>query len=302
MSEKINHILIVGAARSGTHLLATMLRARVDCAYAGEVNDVWRLAAGNCRHDMIPASSATTNNCRAIHRYFDQIRREQNKAVILEKTAANSLRMPFVYRVYPNATIIHIIRDGRDVAISARRKYQGDTRKITRNSNQTPQSNVQRLQFLTTVVRHKFSSGLSPTMLLRNMGRYSTSAISAMGLKQEGMWGPRFPGMKELFASHSLLEVAGLQWRFSMENMAGFIETNKPKRLFELKFEDLTSHPEKKLEEILDFLGNDVPRLEVGESSKIIPATSTWRDVLQEDESSSLNELILSTLKRYDYA
>ena len=302
MRKKIKQILIVGAARSGTHLLASMLRTRVDCAYAGEVNDVWRLVAGNCRHDMIPASNATADNCKAIHRYFDQVQREQNKIVLIEKTAANSLRMPFVYRVYPYAAIIHIIRDGRDVAISTRRKYQGDMRKITRNLNQVPQSKVQRLRFLATIAQRKFSSGLSPAMLLRNMGRYSTGVISAMGLSQKEMWGPRFPGMEEFFESHSLLEVAGLQWRFTMENMAAFIETNKPRRLFELKFEDLTSNPEEKLEEIMEFLGNDVPSVEMGENIKIIPATSTWRDVLQEDEATSLNELILSTLKQHDYA
>ena len=281
-----------------------MLRNRIDCAYAGEVNDVWRQVAGKCRHDMIPASYASPENCELIRRYFDRVGSKAGKSFVLEKTAANSLRMPFVYRVFPDAVYIHIIRDGRDVAISAQRKYRGDIRKITRTSGQQSPSAMHRMKFLASTVRKKLSLGLSPAQLLRDMGRYSSGAMSVIGLKRQTMWGPRFPGMKELVESHSLLEVAGLQWRESMEAMASFVETNKSMRLIELKFEDLISDPDKELDKILTFLGDNVPRLKPSAGNDIVPlsVSTSWRGLLQKDEINSLHELMLSTLQRFGYS
>ena len=40
--NEIEPIIIVGAARSGTHLIATSIQKNINCIYLNEINDVWK--------------------------------------------------------------------------------------------------------------------------------------------------------------------------------------------------------------------------------------------------------------------
>jgi hypothetical protein len=304
LASSINHIFIVGAARSGTHLLSTMLRSRVDCAYAGEINHLWQRSVGHCHHDMFSASMANESGEAMMRSYFERLGRQSNKSVVLEKTAANSLRMPYIYRLFPDAAFINIVRDGRDVAISARRKYLGDTRKVTSVNCQAACPSPPRHKLLRTMVRQKLSSGASLSELMRYLNRYTTGALNATGLAKQAMWGPRFPGMKELFNSHSLLEVAGLQWRASMEALSSFTESNPSVSMIEVNFEELISDPADILNKIIDFLGDRVSHCLINNpEGEVVPlkVASSWRNLLQGDELYQLHALILATLQKYGY-
>jgi hypothetical protein len=80
---------------------------------------------------MIPASRATEPVRAHIRRKFNQMRIAQGKPRFCEKTPANEMRLPFVLEVFPDAKLIHVVRDGRQVAVSARRKFCGNVDKIT---------------------------------------------------------------------------------------------------------------------------------------------------------------------------
>lgn len=253
---------------------------------------------------MFSVSMADEPGAAMMRSYLEQLGYQSMKAVVLEKTAANSLRMPYVYRLFPDAAYINIVRDGRDVAISARRKYLGDTRKITSYTCQMASPPAPRHELLATMVRQKFSSGISLSELIRYLNHYTSGALNVTGFKQQAMWGPRIPGMKELFHSHSLLEVAGLQWRESMEALSSFREANPSVSMIEVNFEQLISDPAEILNRIIDFLGDRVSHCLINNpENKVNPlrVNSSWRNLLQEDELHQLHGLILATLQKYGY-
>lgn len=301
MPEPRPTILIIGAARSGTHLLASILESHIDCAYANEVNSIWRIARGTPRHDAIPPDLATDAACKSIRARLDRIRDDKGRTVLMEKTASNCLRLPFVYRVYPDAWYIHIVRDGRDVACSASRKFGGDSRKLTSAVAQTGEPK-RRTAMLMSLLKHKVKSGLSLRQVLADPGRYINGALSVLGLRKQAMWGPRFPGMRDVFRRYPPVQVGGIQWKKSIDAIEGFLQVSRPKRYHELRFEELVESPKTVIQGVLDFLGDAIPHDNADQAvADITPPARTWRDTLSEEEVDELQTLIGSTLSRWGY-
>src|SRR5690348_6184670 len=107
------NVVIVGAPRSGTNILRDVLTSFDDVGSwsCDEINYIWR--HGNLRYpsDEIPSDRATPAVAAYIQREFDGIRQAKRVRVVVEKTCANSLRVPFVARVLPEAKYVFIYRD-----------------------------------------------------------------------------------------------------------------------------------------------------------------------------------------------
>lgn len=121
----IRPIVLIGAARSGTKFLRSLLAAGAETvAVPYDINYVWRY--GNERHpdDALGSELATREIQRYIRATLPRLAvrtRGQSASLLVEKTVGNSLRVDFVRKVLPEARFIHIVRDGRDVVESARR-------------------------------------------------------------------------------------------------------------------------------------------------------------------------------------
>jgi hypothetical protein len=132
---------IVGVPRSGTTLLRQMLRGHPSLAVPPESHFVpaaltarsgaaaldlilgdehftnWQVDAADVRRraaasDMTPAS--------AVRVAFETYAQAQGRPRWGDKTPAYVLHMPLLAQAFPGARFVHIIRDGRDVAVSWR--------------------------------------------------------------------------------------------------------------------------------------------------------------------------------------
>ncbi len=184
-------IMVVGAPRSGTHLLAESILRNIEADYTGEINEVWKRHVATGEIDVVPARLATKEVVAKTRRdilAFSTCRRH-----LAEKTAANAFRLAFVHRVFPEARYLYIQRDGRDVALSTRRKMRGDRRKKSREdacespSSAAPRTSVSR--YLKKVRRH-----LDLRSLVRHRRRVLDLFLKGMGLRKSFWWGPRMPG------------------------------------------------------------------------------------------------------------
>jgi hypothetical protein len=125
MNEPMNIALIIGCARSGTSILGELVASHPEVKYIFEAHDVWESAGlGVCDSHRLTAEHATPRVRKHIREWF---RKRQGPATVLvEKTPRNVLRVPFIRAVFPEAKIIHIVRDGRDVSCSLMPGIGGD--------------------------------------------------------------------------------------------------------------------------------------------------------------------------------
>ena len=124
-------IVIVGAGRSGTTWLEELLLSYDDMGGLSghetwlfhSLQHLWR----NFNGDDAPGLSSWIDRddfIRALRRYCDGIlasaqqRHSPHARFYIEKTPVHVERLPEIAAIYPDAWVIHLVRDGRDVARS----------------------------------------------------------------------------------------------------------------------------------------------------------------------------------------
>jgi hypothetical protein len=111
-------IFIVGAPRSGTHMLFLILRtsSKLDHWRPTEAHEVWEHdyhpAFRDWESNVLDASDLTADAAARIRRQFFLVTGRRRR--LLDKTPRNSLRIPFVDAVFPDARYIFLKREGAD--------------------------------------------------------------------------------------------------------------------------------------------------------------------------------------------
>jgi len=281
-------IVIIGAGRSGTNMLRDILTQLPGFGTwpCDEINYIWRHGNVHIQTDAIPASAATASVKRYIQTAFAKIAKNQQVSHVVEKTCANSLRVPFIDQVLPNAKYLYIVRDGRDVVASADKRWVAelDLKYILRKARYVPLLDLPyyAVRYLWSRVYRVFSKE-----------------------KRLAFWGPRFEGMEAILKSgqYSLPEICALQWQHCVRASDQAFEALSASRVHYVRYEDFVQHPIAELQKICAFL--NVP-LDQGTAEKITSRVSSgsmgkWRQELQGDVLCKVNQIVSATLKKHGY-
>ena len=114
----MNIAFIVGVARSGTSILGELIALHPDVRYLFEGNELWEAIdiPGRSDSHRLTADHASGKVIKTIRAVMKT--NTANSALLVEKNPRNVLRIPFLHKILPEAKMIHIVRDGRDVACS----------------------------------------------------------------------------------------------------------------------------------------------------------------------------------------
>lgn len=116
--------LIIGCARSGTSILGELIAAHEDVNYIFEAHEVWeRGGQGHDESHRLTEEHATRKVTKKIRKWFEK---QDDGRLIVEKCPRNTLRVPYIRAIFPEAKIIHIVRDGRDVTCSLKPGMGGE--------------------------------------------------------------------------------------------------------------------------------------------------------------------------------
>ena len=127
-------IIIGGCPRSGTTLTQVILNAHPNIACGpessllmGRVQKVellknYELSAA----ELAQLYRSAADHANLIELFFTRYAVRQGKRRWAEKTPANVRHLAYIFRCFPNAKFVHVVRDGRDVICSLRRhpKYR----------------------------------------------------------------------------------------------------------------------------------------------------------------------------------
>ncbi len=130
-SERDGLVVIGGAPRSGTTLLRTLLGRHPAIASLPETTVFLRRISPPAEiarrlgwpvADIARWQRSSRSQVEFIERLHAAVLARSGKPIWAEKTPLNVLRFGFVRRAFPRAKLVHILRDGRDVACSLRHR------------------------------------------------------------------------------------------------------------------------------------------------------------------------------------
>ncbi|MBW2742316.1 MAG: sulfotransferase, partial [Deltaproteobacteria bacterium] len=116
-------VFIVGSPRSGTTLMGEILDKHSEISQWYEPYFVWDKYFRNAPHDERTKDNATHKVCQKIYKDFLRYKKKRKCAIVVDKSPRNSLKIPFIQKVFPHAHFIHILRDGREVTLSIHKEW-----------------------------------------------------------------------------------------------------------------------------------------------------------------------------------
>ncbi len=278
-------IFLIGAARSGTTILADIISQHEDLAYWIEPKYIWRYGNASADDDVRDERDATSKVKDYITKRFSDYVYKRGKKRFIEKTPSNVFRVSFIESIFPDGLYIHLIRDGREVTISAERK-----------SNTPPDKSALKRRLLSNEIPY---SEL-PFYLISGI----TQLLKAVLLKKQGkVWGPRYSGIKNDKKKLSQRELSAKQWSQSVEYAHNGLRKIDPDRIMEVRFEQLMAQPTKTIKDILSFV-------ELSTSPKVLEYATTKLDkkkikTISADDLAKLSEvknILAPGLKLYGYS
>lgn len=279
-------LVIIGAGRSGTNILRDTLTrldgfGTWDC---DEINLIWR--HGNTRHphDVFGPQQARPEVATYLRSAFASFQARSGSRVVVEKTCANSLRVPFIDAVFPEARYVYIVRDGRDVALSAAKRWTASIE---------PKYLLKKLKY-------------APLSDLPRYGlRFVRNRLSQMRSKdrRQAIWGPVFPGMAEIAASKPLLEVCAMQWAACVDHSDSAFNDMSAERVFQIRYEDMVRDPASAMNSLADWyepgLSAEFAR---GAFDNIHAGSANGWKKQQDQFTQSIDDILAPVLKRHGYS
>lgn len=230
-----NKIILLGAARSGTKMLRDVIATHPLIAKVPyDVNFVWKYGNENIDHDLIRTNQIKIDSQVFIDSYFNKFQKKSK--YLIEKTVSNTIRIPYVLALYPNAKYIYLTRDGRDVVESVNRQW-GVSPPISYLWN----------KLKSFPLLHALSYGLKygiDLVRIRIINKPTSTYI----------WGVKYPGYDKDIAESNVLEFCAKQWVKCIQSSEQYKGLIPSANLYEIRYEAFVANPILHLKKISAFL------------------------------------------------
>lgn len=249
-SELKPPIIILGNTRSGTTIVQKVLGVHPDVVAWYEPRTLWLVADPRRKHDEFAESDATEPVRRHIREQFLKYQRQHGDRIVVEKTPANILKIPYVRAIFPEATYLFVVRDPFAFISSVELKWQRtlSTKGIRRRLQSTPVTQL-----------HHYAG--------RFVRQYVDKRI--LGRKYQAVWGPRYRGMDEDVRRHDLLTVIARQWAVPSKKAEEDLALFEPGRMLRLRYEDFVQNPVADMERICAHCGLEL-------TGEMVRAANEW--------------------------
>jgi len=267
-STKPDPVIIIAAARTGSKLLRRIVALHCGMVeIPHDINYVWRHDSRRCADDALTVGDAGPETHRFVREYFTRYARRAGGGRVVEKTVGNSLRVAYVRSIFPEARLIHLVRDGRDVVASAYRQWQAPLRW----RDLWPK--VQTFPW--------WSARLYA-------GRYAGHYLGRWLRRERSLrsWGPVYPGIAADVRDLSLHEVCARQWSTCVAASRRDLQVVPRELWLQVRYEDLVRQPIATADRLARFLSLEATRDRdrfIAESVRV-GSVGKWRDELTDAE------------------
>lgn len=249
-SELKPPIIILGNTRSGTTIVQKVLGVHPGVVTWYEPRTLWLVADPGRTHDEFGESDATEPVRHYVRGQFLKYQQQHGDRVVVEKTPANILKIPYVRAIFPEATYLFVVRDPFAFISSVELKWQRtlSTKGIRRRLRSTPVSQL-----------HHYAG--------RFVRQYVDKRI--LGRKYQAVWGPRYRSMDEDVRTQDLLTVIARQWAIPSKKAEEDLALFERGRVVRVRYEDFVQDPVADMERICAHC-----RLEL--TGEMVEAANEW--------------------------
>ena len=282
-------IILIGTHRSGTSwLFKQVFSTHPDLAGWKEPRYVWEWGNNYKQNDVLTAEDARPEVIEHIRNRFAKFVQDQGKKRLFEKTPSNCLRIPFINKIYPEAKIIHIIRDGRANFASLADMMEG---------------NFYRQDFLNSRLVEMIRE--TPLIGIPAYFPLITDTIASKLLKRPNKsWGPRPEGWQEWAKKDSKNILLAKRWAATMYQCIEDVKQTNPKYYYRFRYEDLIAQPQKIMSEIVDFTELEGGQQIVADVVKTVDPSrqERWRSKISSETLAEVKPYLQPALERLGYS
>ncbi len=229
-------IILIGNYRSGTTILQQLIGLHPGIVTWYEPKTLWLYADPGRRHDEFDERDATPKVAGYIRARFRRYQARHDGRRIMEKTPSNTLKVPYVHAIFPEATYLHITRNPFSYISSMELKWQRTRtlRGIRRSLAVTP-----------------------PTQLPYYAGQLVEHLFRKKVLKQKyvSMYGPRYRGIEDDLKTQGRLRVIAKQWALCNKKAREDLARLGKSRVLSFRYEDLIANPDDMIRKIYGHCG-----------------------------------------------
>ena len=303
--ENNTFVFIIGSPRSGTTILGEILDKHEKISQWYEPYFVWDRQFRTHSHDERTAEEATPKIINQIYTEFLNYKKKTGSRIIVDKSPRNSLKIPFIRKIFPQACFIHILRDGRDATLSIHKEWLkrkgivNDPRKINRFDYHS--ALIVAVKWLR---RQPFISDKIRALWFETHGHFinKRNHLNRLRWKGEIGWGPRFKGWETCFYEKSMLQFNAIQWSKCIESIQKNWSNIPVEQKIEIRYEDFISKGESIITHILDFLKLDakrdfwysIPKLKANNFNK-------WKNEFSKDQITEIHAILTPKLVELGY-
>jgi hypothetical protein len=299
-------VFIVGSPRSGTTILGELLDKHHRISQWYEPYFVWDHFFRGAPDDERTEADATPEVSKWIYRNFARYKMSKKCSVLVDKSPRNSLKIPFILKIFPQAKFIHLLRDGRDVTLSINKEWLRRQNIIQNPLSRGRFNYVEAYHVIRKFLdRQPFLKDKLSALWFETHGHLIDKKKHLNQLRWDGKigWGPRFKDWERIYEHSSLLQFNAYQWLHCVQRIeADWKLIPKNHRLI-VRYEDLIQKPRQKITQILDFLGLDthktffesLPELKADNYNK-------WKTEFSKEDLNAISPIVIPQLKRLPYA
>lgn len=230
-------ILLLGNTRSGTTIVQNLVATHPGVVGWYEPRTLWLYADPGRSHDEFGESDATPRVKRYVRKRFLAFQRKHGNRVVMEKTPANILKIPYVRAIFPEANYLFIVRNPFSFISSVESKWRH--RPIGKKGTR------RRLGSTPITQWHHYAGRYVRDKYLRRIQQR----------KYLSLWGPRYAGIQQDLATHDVLTVVARQWAVCSRKAEEALASFGAGRVLRFRYEDFVADPVAHLERVCDHCG-----------------------------------------------
>ena len=225
--------------------------------------------------------------------------------MVVDKSPRNSLKIPFIRKIFPEACFIHILRDGRDVTLSIHKEW------LRRKQLVDDPSQSNRFKYAKAVKVWYRWLGRQPMLRdklraiwFETNGHFFDRSKHLNWTRWNGAvgWGPRFKNWERVFDEKSNLEFNAYQWLKCVESIRDSWDVIPQEKRLDIRYEKMIGGGSQAITKIISFLGfeatdrflSSLPVLKKGNYNK-------WQQEFSKNQIDDISSILNPMLNKLGY-